>query len=218
MGMTTTQTDTDTALKILALALARTEQASEALAATIPSRHRPSAPLADRLSEAVAGHHVSAQLLVELEPWVALADELDVTGGPIDEVTEDQAQEIIQVAQAHVRRAAFRASESIPDVTDPRDVADMVAALHRRAGAARLIDALAGLGVAHDRATARHLLDDIADQAAAIRAAEETIAKRTGRRDELIRAALSTELRRADIAAAARVKEARLYQIRDGRR
>lgn len=39
------------------------------------------------------------------------------------------------------------------------------------------------------------------------------------RRDELIRAALRTELRRADIAAAAGFKsEARLYQIRDGRR
>lgn len=44
------------------------------------------------------------------------------------------------------------------------------------------------------------------------------IEQMTARRDELIRAALKTELRRADIAAAARVKEARLYQIRDGRR
>lgn len=38
------------------------------------------------------------------------------------------------------------------------------------------------------------------------------------RRDELVRAALKTELRRDDIAAAARVTTARLYQIRDGRR
>lgn len=44
------------------------------------------------------------------------------------------------------------------------------------------------------------------------------IGKLTDRRDELIRAALKTELRRADIAAAAGVREARLYQIRDGRR
>lgn len=65
---------------------------------------------------------------------------------------------------------------------------------------------------------AQRLIDDIADEAAAIEAAEQAIKERTVRRDELIRAALHTELRRADIAAAAGVKEARLYQIRDGRR
>lgn len=44
------------------------------------------------------------------------------------------------------------------------------------------------------------------------------IGKLTARRDDLIRAALKTELRRADIAAAAQLNESRLYQIRDGRR
>lgn len=45
------------------------------------------------------------------------------------------------------------------------------------------------------------------------------IGRLTARRDELIRAGLRTELRRADIAKAAGFKgEARLYQIRDGRR
>lgn len=38
------------------------------------------------------------------------------------------------------------------------------------------------------------------------------------RRDELVRAAMKTELRRDDIATAARLTTARLYQIRDGRR
>lgn len=66
--------------------------------------------------------------------------------------------------------------------------------------------------------TAQQLLEDIAEEAQAIKGAEDTIAERTARRDELIRAALRTELPRAAIAKAAGVKEARLYQIRDGRR
>jgi len=65
---------------------------------------------------------------------------------------------------------------------------------------------------------AQRLLEEIGDQAAAIAAAEKTIAERTARRDELVRAALRTELPRAAIAEAAGVKPARLYQIRDGRR
>jgi len=66
--------------------------------------------------------------------------------------------------------------------------------------------------------TTRTLIEDIADEAAAIAAAEKIVAERVVRRDELIRAALRTELPRAAIASAAGVKEARLYQIRDGRR
>lgn len=69
------------------------------------------------------------------------------------------------------------------------------------------------------------MTDNAADLLPAI-AAEEAAAARlrqhadehTERRDELIRAALRTELPRADIATAAGVKEARLYQIRDRRR
>lgn len=57
----------------------------------------------------------------------------------------------------------------------------------------------------------RGLLEQIADERAAA-------ARHTARRDELIRAAMRTELPRAAIAAAAGVKEARLYQIRDRRR
>jgi len=44
------------------------------------------------------------------------------------------------------------------------------------------------------------------------------IAELTRERDELIRAAMRTELRRADIAGAAGVKVARLHQIRHGSR
>ncbi len=57
----------------------------------------------------------------------------------------------------------------------------------------------------------QHLLDEIADEAAAITEHRE-------RRDALIRRALKTDVPRGEIAAAARVKPARLYQIRDGRR
>lgn len=66
--------------------------------------------------------------------------------------------------------------------------------------------------------TAQLLLDNIEDEAAAIEAANQTVAERTARRDELIRAAMRTELPRAAIAAAAGVKAARLHQIRHGRR
>jgi hypothetical protein len=69
-------------------------------------------------------------------------------------------------------------------------------------------------GTAEDR-----LLDDIGAAAAAIAANEERGAELVAERDELIRAALKTTLRRADIAAAAGFKgPERLYQIRDGRR
>ena len=44
------------------------------------------------------------------------------------------------------------------------------------------------------------------------------ITEKTAERDSLIRAAMNTGLPRAKIAAAAGVTEARLYQIRDGRR
>lgn len=66
--------------------------------------------------------------------------------------------------------------------------------------------------------TAQRLLAQIVDEATAIATAERAVAEATGRRDELIRAALRTELPRAAIASAADVKPARLYQIRDGRR
>lgn len=65
---------------------------------------------------------------------------------------------------------------------------------------------------------AASLLDEIGNAAAEIRATESKLADLIQERDEAIRKALRTELRRADIAAAAGLKEARLYQIRDGRR
>ncbi len=55
------------------------------------------------------------------------------------------------------------------------------------------------------------LLDAIANTA-------KEILERTHERDSLIRSAMKTEIPRAKIAAAADLTEARLYQIRDGRR
>ncbi|MDT4989953.1 MAG: hypothetical protein QOI74_4047 [Micromonosporaceae bacterium] len=62
------------------------------------------------------------------------------------------------------------------------------------------------------------LLAEIEREAAAITKAEQALKGHTAARDHLIRSALGTELRRVDIARSAGVKEARLYQIRDGRR
>jgi hypothetical protein len=73
-------------------------------------------------------------------------------------------------------------------------------------------------GIGAVATAAANLLVQIEETAAAITATEKRLAEQVAERDELIRAALRTELRRADIAAAAGVKEARLYQIRDGRR
>ena len=66
--------------------------------------------------------------------------------------------------------------------------------------------------------TVDRLLDEIATAARDIAETEKRLAEQIADRDHLIRAALRTEARRCDIAAAAGVKEARLYQIRDGRR
>jgi len=62
------------------------------------------------------------------------------------------------------------------------------------------------------------LLRDLEAAAEAVRAAEQTLAERVARRDDLIRAALRTEFARSAIASAAGVGEKRLYQIRDRRR
>jgi hypothetical protein len=65
---------------------------------------------------------------------------------------------------------------------------------------------------------AGNLLADIETENAEIARAEAAIADRIVERDRLIRAAMQTELPREAIAAAAGLKVARLYQIRDGRR
>lgn len=69
----------------------------------------------------------------------------------------------------------------------------------------------------HGSAESR-LLEDIAEAAAAIEAAQRSVAEHTERRDELVRVAMGTALPREEIAAAAGVRPARLYQIRDGHR
>jgi hypothetical protein len=99
------------------------------------------------------------------------------------------------------------------------DLYDADTGLLTYAGTALLTEAIAqsyarGFNSTH----ADNLLALIDVEAGAIKAAQDEIAERTERRDELIRAALRTELPRSVIAEAAGVKEARLYQIRDGRR
>lgn len=65
---------------------------------------------------------------------------------------------------------------------------------------------------------ASQLLEDIAAENAAGERHTAQAAEHFEQRDELVRAAMKTELPRAAIAAAAGVSEGRLYQIRDGRR
>jgi hypothetical protein len=62
------------------------------------------------------------------------------------------------------------------------------------------------------------LIAQIADSAAALAAADSAVVEHAAERDALIRQALQTGLPRAEIAAAAGLGPARLYQIRDGRR
>jgi len=66
--------------------------------------------------------------------------------------------------------------------------------------------------------TTTELLDQIADAEADRKAAQRSADGAAAIRDDLIRSAMRTELRRDDIAAAAGLGAARLYQIRDGRR
>lgn len=58
-------------------------------------------------------------------------------------------------------------------------------------------------------------LDDVTAELAGIAAKQADL---TERRDQLVRSLMATSVGRDEIAAAARVKAARLYQIRDGRR
>lgn len=58
-------------------------------------------------------------------------------------------------------------------------------------------------------------LDDVTAELASIATKQEELIER---RDQLIRSLMETSVARDEIAAAARVKTARLYQIRDGRR
>ena len=65
---------------------------------------------------------------------------------------------------------------------------------------------------------ASQLLEQIAAAESRRGGAARQADEHAGLRDELIRAALRTEARRGDIAAAGGVSVGRLYQIRDGRR
>lgn len=58
-------------------------------------------------------------------------------------------------------------------------------------------------------------LDDVTAELASMTAKHDAL---TERRGQLVRSLMATSVARSEIAAAARVKEARLYQIRDRRR
>lgn len=107
----------------------------------------------------------------------------------------------------------------VDQITDDPDLYDPEAEELTGDGAAVVAQAVAD-SYAHDMygTTAARLLNDLTTAARKLALAEQAVRDHTAARDEMIRAALKTELRRADIAAAAGVKEARLYQIRDGRR
>lgn len=133
---------------------------------------------------------------------------------------EDLAQNIAETHGIDSHDAAVDVVRvHVDQIADDPDLWDAEQNQLTESGADVITEAIAA---AYERnlngTVAQRLLDDIAEAAAAIEALETKVAEYTADRDELIRAALKTELRRADIAAAAGVKEARLYQIRDGRR
>ncbi len=80
----------------------------------------------------------------------------------------------------------------------------------------------AGVEVITRAVNASHSVGAVATRAAQMLVELEEVTgeidRLTARRDELVRQAMRTELRRDDIAEAAGVTPARLYQIRDGRR
>lgn len=63
-----------------------------------------------------------------------------------------------------------------------------------------------------------NLLAEIAASVSAMSAAEAIVDELVDKRDDLIRAAMRAGLPRSDIAQAAGLKVARLYQVRDRRR
>ena len=80
----------------------------------------------------------------------------------------------------------------------------------------RAVDESYSVGAVATRSA--QILVDLEEVSADIDKLTERLNERIADRDKLVRKALGTELRRDDIATAARVKPARLYQIRDGRR
>lgn len=101
---------------------------------------------------------------------------------------------------------------TVDDIRDDADLWDSVTNTLTPAGVKLVTGAIAAtysIGAVATRAA--QILVDLEDVVA-------EIGKLTARRDDLIRAGMRTELRRADIAAAAQLNESRLYQIRDGRR
>jgi hypothetical protein len=119
--------------------------------------------------------------------------------------TLDAARQVVQV---HVDQIADDADLYVPEACALTEAGALIVAEAIR-------HSYAGGFVA---TTATALLERIAVKEEKRRLAAMEAQNYAEERDDLIRAALRTELRRTDIAAAAGVSEARLYQIRDGRR
>jgi len=107
----------------------------------------------------------------------------------------------------------------VDQITDDPDLYDPDTEELTEAGAELVTGAVAeSYKIGAIATTASLLLEQIADAEQERAGLERQTQEARARRDELIRRAMQTELRRPDIAAAAGVKEARLHQIRHGRR
>ena len=107
----------------------------------------------------------------------------------------------------------------VDQVADDPDLWDADTGELTTAGVALVTEAIAETYAGGHIATAASLLlERIADITADITSAMTRLTELTAERDELVRAALGTEARRTDIAAASGLTVGRLYQIRDGRR
>lgn len=133
---------------------------------------------------------------------------------------EDLARQVSETHGIDTHAAAVAVvSIHVDAIADDPDLWDADTAQPTDDGAVMIREAIAeSYRIGAIATTAQHLLAQIEAKTAEIAAAEQRVKDLTGERDDLIRAALRTELRRDDIATAANLKPARLYQIRDRRR
>lgn len=107
----------------------------------------------------------------------------------------------------------------VDQIADDPDLWDRGAQTLTAAGVDLVTDAVAqSYSIGAVASAAAQMLVEIEEAEARRQHAESEAKRHAEARDKLIRAALRTELPRKMIAAAAGVKEPRLYQIRDGRR
>lgn len=191
-----------------------------------PSENRAPRDLADDMSIRGAYFAVGAEAARELTPWAALLDQVGQDNLDTAVDTAWFARALLDIAREHYQQARgrieLRAAAGIGSGTDMSDhiaIAAYAQDLLRHAADVRfclILDQVAGFAPATK--DTEETLDDIGTAAAVVRRAQDRLDQAVATRDELIRVALDTPARREDIAHAAGVKEARLYQIRDGRR